>query len=704
MPWLFPSIVACLSGTLVLFLVYIYLYATYHERFLGIWAASWGLYALRFIANLAMLVQGNSPFLLFVSEASTTFSAFLLLSGTSIFVSTKTHNLWVYGTGFALIWTAIGIYKEFPFVLLTTPSYLLTAAIFIWMGYRIFKSDLPSGTGKAVITCTMVLWGLHKLNYPFLRHADWFAPWGFLLGGLFSMTAALGILLLYFEKTRNELIFSEARSRKLFEDASYGIVLTHPETGIILDCNNSFAAMLRMSREEMIGKKQHAWHYLDGNQNDAYNASITISTGESIYVEINSQIVNYRHQVVQQSFVQDITDRKRAEEEKNSLEESLRRAEKMEALGQLAGGVAHDLNNVLGILSGYSELLLMEFPEESKLRGYVEKILQSTGKGAAIVQDLLTLARRGVTVADVVNLNTVIEGFLKTPVFEKIKEYHPRVTFRTECARNLLSVKGSALHLEKTVMNLVSNAAEAISGEGEIVIRTQNRYLDRPLRGYDEVNEGDYVLLTVSDTGMGIPDENIEKIFEPFYTKKKMGRSGTGLGLAIVWGTVKDLNGYIDVESKVDEGTTFTLYFPVTREEMTAQPQQEPMDSYRGRGETVLVVDDIAEQREIASRLLEKLGYQVHAVSGGEAAVEYLKANKADIMILDMIMAPGIDGLETWQRVRKISPQQKVIIVSGFSETDRAKEAHRLGTGAYVKKPYILEKIGIAIREELNRK
>ena len=400
---------------------------------------------------------------------------------------------------------------------------------------------------------------------------------------------------------------------------------------------------------------------------------------------------------------EDITDRKRAEAEKRRLEERLRRAEKMEALGQLAGGVAHDLNNVLGVLSGYSELLLAEIPEGQKARRHVEKILQSTEKGAAIIQDLLTLARRGVISEEVIQVNDIISGFTRTPAFENIRDYHPGVSFRMDCDPNLLNIKGSPVHLEKTLMNLVSNAAESISGEGEVVIRTENRYLDKAVVGYDEVREGDYVVLSVSDTGTGISDEHREKIFEPFYTKKAMGRSGTGLGLTIVWGTVKDHNGYIDVVSRVGEGTTFTLYFPATRDEQTAPPERTPVERYMGRGETVLVVDDIAEQRDVASGLLRKLGYRVHSVSSGEEAIEYLKQNRADILILDMIMAPGMDGMEAYRRILEIHPQQKAILVSGFSETYRVRKAQLLGAGVYVKKPYVMETIGLALRKELDR-
>ena len=169
-------------------------------------------------------------------------------------------------------------------------------------------------------------------------------------------------------------------------------------------------------------------------------------------------------------------------------------------------------------------------------------------------------------------------------MFEKLKDHHPRVTFRTECDKNLLNIKGSPVHLEKTLMNLVSNAAESISEKGEVTIRTESRYIDKAIQGYDEVKEGDYAILTVSDTGMGIPAADREKIFEPFYTKKTMGRSGTGLGLAIVWGTVKDHNGYIDVQSEVGQGTTFTLYFPVTREEAISKQQKMPMERYIRQG------------------------------------------------------------------------------------------------------------------------
>ncbi|HUU41607.1 MAG TPA: ATP-binding protein, partial [Desulfatiglandales bacterium] len=293
--------------------------------------------------------------------------------------------------------------------------------------------------------------------------------------------------------------------------------------------------------------------------------------------------------------------------------------------------------------------------------------------------------------------------YLKTPEYEKLRSLYPNVRVKKDLDKNLLNILGSPVHLSKSIMNLVSNAAEAMSDGGTIFISTENRYIDKPIRSYDNVKEGDYAVLTVSDTGVGISTEDMEKIFEPFYTKKKMGRSGTGLGMSVVWGTIKDHRGYIDVQSMEGKGTTFTLYFPTSRKKTARDNSLASIEDYTGKGEAILVVDDVEEQREIASQMLKKLGYSVTSVSSGEEAVDYMKNNSADLLILDMIMDPGIDGLDTYKKILEMHPNQKAIIASGFSETERVKKAQRLGAGAYIKKPYIFEKIGSAIRDELDK-
>lgn len=399
--------------------------------------------------------------------------------------------------------------------------------------------------------------------------------------------------------------------------------------------------------------------------------------------------------------IQEIADRKRVEKDQRQLEIQLRKSQRMEAIGTLAGGVAHDLNNILSGVVSYPELLLMDVPQESLLRQPLLTIQESGLKAAAIVQDLLTLARRGVSVTEVMNLNQLIEQYLNSPENHKILEYHPGVKVETCLHPKILNILGSPVHLYKTIMNLVSNAAEAMPSGGAIQITTENQYIDCPIKGYDTVEEGDYVKLKVSDNGVGISPEDIDQIFEPFYTKKTMGRSGTGLGMAVVWGTVKDHDGYIDVQSELGEGTTFTLYFPITRKKLPADNPDMLADMYMGKGESILVVDDVKQQREIASKMLKKLGYNVLSVPSGEEAVIYLQDNTADLLVLDMIMNPGIDGLETYKKILKFHPRQKAIIASGFSESRQVKAAQKMGAGSYLKKPYSFEKIGLAVKAEL---
>jgi len=425
--------------------------------------------------------------------------------------------------------------------------------------------------------------------------------------------------------------------------------------------------------------------------------------GDIVDIEVCASRISLAGKEAILATLRDVTEKKRSERERKALEERLARSEKMEALGTLAGGVAHDLNNILGGMVGYPDLLLMELPEDSPLRRGIITIKHSGEKAAAIVQDLLTLARRGVPVMEPAGLNRIITDYLRSPEFQRLQSFHPGIRVETDLAEELLPIQGSSVHLSKAVMNLVSNAAEAMPCGGVIRIETSNQYVDKTIRGYDQVSEGEYAVLKISDAGVGIAQQDIRKIFEPFYTKKIMGRSGTGLGMAVVWGTVKDHKGYIDIESVEGRGTSFILYFPVSRSVVKSGDRKIPIEDYLAKGETILVVDDVAEQRELASAMLRKLGYTTETLASGEEAVEYLKNKPASLVILDMIMEPGIDGLETYRKIREHRPGQKAIIVSGFAETDRVKEAQRLGAGQYLKKPYTLEKIAMAVRRELDK-
>lgn len=509
---------------------------------------------------------------------------------------------------------------------------------------------------------------------------------------------------------------SDSFNASLLEHSPYAILVLNPDTSIKY-VNPFFENLTGYTSKEILGlKTPYPWWVHDPSYgtNEEKKRLFLIGiqhaerkyrkkNGDYSWVEININPI-FKNGELSYSLATwiDISERKNSEKERKDLQEKLQRSQKMESLGLLAGGVAHDLNNVLSGIVSYPELILLDLPEDSNLRKPIETIQQSGNRAVAIVQDLLTIARGVATTKTPLNLNNLINDYLKSPEFKKLEQYNPAVNIKANLDGSLLNVNGSQIHLSKVVMNLVSNASEAIEGSGNITISTMNRYLDRPLKVYDDVKIGEYAILSVSDDGSGIPSADLDRIFEPFYSKKVMGRSGTGLGLAVVWNVMQEHDGYINVTSDKN-GTTFDLYFPVSRTEISDTDLTKPIKDFEGKGEKILVVDDIESQRDICCRMLERLGYEVTSVTSGEEAVEYMKENSVDIILLDMIMEPGMNGRETYEKIIKINPSQKAIIVSGFAETDEVKAAQKLGAGQFVKKPLTLQRIGLAVKEELEK-
>ncbi len=417
------------------------------------------------------------------------------------------------------------------------------------------------------------------------------------------------------------------------------------------------------------------------------------------------RIIRDQHQIMGEmnvKYKQEINDRIKAEDEKQQLAAKLARSERMEALGLLAGGVAHDLNNVLSGIVSYPDLILMDLQPETTLYRRMEVIRDSGEKAAAIVEDLLTLTRRGVMRPEIINLNQLIIEHMRSAEIINIKKHHPNLQIIVETDPLLLNISGSPIHIKKSLLNLLTNAAEAQPNGGDVIVSTQNVYLEKRDQDYNEMPEGDYARLRVVDHGIGIAQEDLEHIFEPFYTKKVMGTSGTGLGMTVVWGTVHDHAGHIDVNSREGRGTIFDLYFPATRDQIDSRSSYPlPLQEYMGRGEKILVIDDINEQREIASNILRRLNYEPVSVPSGEAAVEFLRDHTVDCLILDMVMEPGIGGLETYQQIIDLRPGTPAVIASGFSETEEVRIAQELGAGEYLRKPYTIEKLGIAIQNQL---
>lgn len=385
----------------------------------------------------------------------------------------------------------------------------------------------------------------------------------------------------------------------------------------------------------------------------------------------------------------DITESKR-------LHEFASRAQRLEIAGRIAGQVAHDFNNLLGPLFAFPEFIRESLAEDDPAIRYLEHIENAAEQMAEINQQLLTLGRRGHYSQVPLNLNEII---LQT--IERIKSLSDKINVTTVLSTDLKAIRGGASQISRMISNLVDNAVEAMNKVGYLNIQTENYRVDRLWSRYGRVPEGDYVKLTIADSGCGIPESNLAHIFEPFFTTKTAeSKKGSGLGLSIVQAVMEDHGGYIDVKSEIGNGTSFYLYFPVAG----SQPEIERPEEMVGGSEKVLVVDDDPLQREVTSNLLRKLGYDISIVSSGEEAVEFIRNNPQDIVLLDMVMSPGIDGTETFKRIIELYPQQKALIISGYADSEKIEIALELGILGFVGKPLSLKSIASAIRKALEGK
>lgn len=415
--------------------------------------------------------------------------------------------------------------------------------------------------------------------------------------------------------------------------------------------------------------------------------------GSTFPVDIFVSYFEYHGQEYQFFFFIDVS-------KEQKMQEKLHRSMKMEMIGTMAGGVAHDLNNILSGIVSYPELLLMKIPADSDLRKPLEAIHDSGKRAADVVADLLTVARGVAASRENANLNTLIQSYLNSPEYNELHFHHQKVECIVGLDPELFDISCSPVHVNKCLMNLITNAAEAVGESGHVWITTSNCYVDQPVEQMQFMERGEYVSLSIADDGPGIGEEDLKHIFEPFYSKKVMGKSGTGLGLTVVWNSVQDHGGTIFVESDTEK-TIFTLYFPATRSKTTGKTETLEVTELQGNGEKILVVDDEAQQRDIAEKLLTVLGYTVDCVESGEKAVEYVRVNQPDLVVLDMIMEPGMNGRRTYEEISRIRPGQKAIVASGFSENEEVKKVQALGARTFVKKPYTLRQIGLSVQEVL---
>lgn len=513
------------------------------------------------------------------------------------------------------------------------------------------------------------------------------------------------------KKAEDELRDSEGVLRSLLEATPVGVILMKDR--VLRKVNKTLCKITGYKEEEMIGMSTRIF-YADDEEfrrigKELYEQMELEGLGvkDAVFKRQDGELINVILSVSPFDpddlsagvcgIVQDITDRKRADEARKKLKEQLDHAQRLESIGTLAGGIAHDFNNLLMGIQGNAALLMLDldpsYPHYERLK-YIEEQVRS---GADLTRQLLGFAQGGRYELKSTDMNEIIEK--TAAMFGRTKK---ELTIYKKYGRDLWAVEADRSQMGQVFMNLLVNAWQAMPGGGEIVLETENLLLDDAKARPFALPAGKYIKIAISDTGTGMDAKTLERIFDPFFTTKGMGR-GTGLGLATVYGIVKGHGGAINVASELGKGTTFEIYLPVTERAVVGEKAAQ-LEILKGT-ETILLVDDEAMVMDVTMRMLKSLGYRVHCAGSGQEAiaVNHEKRNEIDLVILDMIM-PGISGTETFDRLREINPKQKILLSSGYSIEGMAQELLEKGCNGFLQKPFQLLDLAREVRAVLDLK
>ncbi|MCG8616568.1 MAG: ATP-binding protein, partial [Desulfobacterales bacterium] len=494
---------------------------------------------------------------------------------------------------------------------------------------------------------------------------------------------------------------------RLLIDRSHDVItVVDPETGRILDVNLTACIRLGYDREDLEGndicnidpdfRDRPDWTTSrDRNRQNRFeirHSDYQCREGHLMPVEISTTFVRHGDRSYLVNVARDVTERK-------NLEESLRQSHKMEAVGTLAGGIAHDFNNILGIVVGNAELALEDIPETKPVHRSIKEIFTASLRARDMVRQLLSFARKTAVEKRPISLGPVVEEAVQllrssTPAY---------IDIHTDIDPGLLPVVADATQISQIVINLGTNAVHAMPGGGALDISVSDVSMDSDTRKERlSIPAGRYVELCVRDTGQGIPKDNLERIFDPYFTTKEVGK-GTGMGLAVIHGIVQDHGGLVGVESRVGKGTTFRILFPVTGEDKTDLPISPARRAESGQGEQILCIDDEESIVRMTESMLTRLGYRVKTAIDPFAGLAMLQKDpdEFDLIITDMSM-PGLTGDRLVEAVHRIRPGLPVLLCSGFSERLENGSIQNFGAAAYLEKPVEKNALAKAVRTVLN--
>ncbi len=606
--------------------------------------------------------------------------------------------LWLLIVSLALAYATL-----FPFLV---EAFGTTARMFpaLYLAIGAVSWGLRGAFGIAILNIAFNI-GLHRY-YGMSYEGGVVGPLGCLfatclVGMISDMARELDKQLKWRKRAEAERKEGEEKYKRLFNMESDAILFVDNESGKIRDANDSAVSLYGFARDELLQMNnidisaepdgtrlatKEKWRHIPLRYHRKKDGSV-------FPVEISARHYTWKGREVHVAAIRDISDRLAAEEEKRRLEKQFYQAQKMESVGTLAGGIAHDFNNLLGGIMGNAELAILRIKDNKDIMDHLQNINRITKSGAKLTRQLLGYARGGKYQVKPTSLNDLIAE--QNQLFGRTNK---QITIKEAFEKNLWTTDVDRGQIEQVLLNIYVNAQHAMPNGGFLTVETDNVLVDEAHGFPFVIRTGRYIKITITDTGAGMGEEVLRRVYDPFFTTKEIGR-GTGLGMASVYGIVKNHDGYIHIDSEPGKGTTVILFFPCSGKPSLIDAKGSAGRIAKGTG-TILFVDDEAAVLEVTRQMVELMGYEVLTASSGEEAVEVYKDHRhhIDLVLLDIIM-PDMGGEETFARLKEIDPALKVLVATGYSLDQKADELRELGCKGFIQKPFQMSALSVKIKE-----